>query len=329
MSHEMPRSRRRLCLLAASVLLMTAPAWSAEGAPDYPQRAIRFVVPFPAGGGSDTLARVLGQKLSAALGQPVIVENKPGASGILGTDAAIRSKADGYTILLGATPLVQLQATTRSLPYDTFRDLIPLARIAMSSDVFVVPAASGITSVKAFIESARTQARSYGSYGNGTSSHMHGELLRMQTGSTLTHVPFKGSGPLVQDFLGGHIDSAFPEIASIRPHLTSPRLTALAVTGERRVQLLPNVPTLTELGYRDFEPNGWYGAFVATGTPKPIAERLSALFLEILEAPEMIARVRELGLEPATLAPAEFLRIMHRDEQIWSRIARAASITAD
>jgi tripartite-type tricarboxylate transporter receptor subunit TctC len=333
MAHNVPsRLRRSLTsMIAWGAVLATPSLQAADDLSDYPSKPIRLIVPFAAGGGSDTLARVLGQKLSSVLGQTVVVENKPGASGILGTEAVVRSKPDGYTILLGATPLVQLQATTSRLPYETFRDLVPLARIGLSSDVFVVPSSSGITSVKGFIDSARSSAtgRSYGTYGNGTSSHMHGELLRLQTGATLTHVPFKGSGPMVQDFLGGHLDSAFPEIASIRPHLSSPKLTALAVTGERRILALPNVPTFTELGYRDFEPNGWYGVFAPSGTPRAVLDRLSAKLLEVLEAPDMAARVRELGLEPATLAPAAFLDIMRRDADIWSRVAKSANITME
>lgn len=321
---------RWLSILPVAIALLTPAGTRAASDPagDYPQRAVRLVVPFSAGGGSDTVARLVARKLSEAWGQPVVVENKPGASGILGTELALRAKPDGYTILMGATPLVQLQATARSLPYDTFQDLVPIARIALSSDVLAVPAALGIDSAKTFIESAKERGGySYGSYGNGTSSHMHGELLRMQTGITFTHVAYKGSGPMVQDLLAGHLDAAFAEIVSIRGHLDSPRISVLAVTGERRLQALPDTPTFTELGYSDFEPNGWYALFMRSGTPEAIVRKVSAQTLEILDSAEMLAHLRQIGLEPAALPPAEFEQIMHRDAEIWRRIAKSANTT--
>lgn len=198
----------------------------------------------------------------------MVVENKPGASGTIGTATAAKAAPDGYTLLLGATPLVQLQGVYKSLPYDTFRDLAPLARLALSSDIFAAPVSARVGSVSELLSAAKAAPGkiSYGSYGNGTSAHMHGELLRMQAKVDLTHVAYKGGAPLLQDVLGGQVSSGFVDVAGGKSALSSPKIKVLAVTGERWLALLPDVPTFTELGYRDFEPNGWYGLFAPAAT---------------------------------------------------------------
>ncbi|WP_439670653.1 Extra-cytoplasmic solute receptor [Cupriavidus necator] len=323
---------RRRAALAALACIAALPAWS-HAADDsaYPQKPIRLVVPFPAGGGSDTVARLLGRELTAMWGQTVVVENRPGASGAIGTGAVAKAVPDGYTLLLGATPLVQLQGVYKSLPYDTFRDFAPLARLALSSDVFAAPVSTRVASVSELLSAARATPGkiSYGSYGNGTSSHMHGELLRMQGDVDLTHVAYKGGTPLIQDLLGGQVSSGFVDVASGKAALNSPKIKVLAVTGARRLALLPEVPTFTELGYRDFEPNGWYGLFVPAATPKAVTDKLSAAVLAILAKPAMQTAIREQGLEPGTLEPEAFLKLMRRDAEIWGRIAANARITLD
>jgi len=328
-----PRHRLAFAALACAAWLPAATHAAADvtNATSYPQKPIRLIVPFPAGGGSDTIARLLGRELSAMWGQPVVVENKPGASGTIGAGAVAKSAPDGYTLLLGATPLVQLQTVFKSLPYDTFRDFAPLARMALSSDVFATPASTSIGSVRELLAKAKADPGkySYGSYGNGTSAHMHGELLRMQSGVDLTHVAYKGGAPLVQDLMGGQVTSAFVDVSGYRPALASGKVRPLAVTGERRLQVLPDVPTFTELGYRDFEPNGWYGLFVPAATPKAVREKLSAGVLQALGRPELVKAIREQGLEPDTLGPDAFAKVMRRDAEIWNRIATSAKITMD
>ncbi len=319
-----------LTFAAGSVFLATA-SQAGEPIANYPDKPVRLVVPFPAGGGSDILGRLLAQRLSDELGQPVIVENKPGASGMLGADAVAKAKPDGYTLLLGATPLVQLQTVYKKLPYDTEKDLAPIARIALSSDIFGVPSTSGINSVQQFIEQAKAEPGkfSYGTYGNGTSAHMHGELLAAQSATDLVHVPYKGTAPLMQDILGGQVGSAFAEITGARAHLASPRIKILAVTGETRLRALPDVPTFTELGYRDYEPNGWYGLLAPMGTPAPILDGLEAKVMAILGSPEISQKISDLGLEPGPLAAAAFGQVMKRDTAIWGRIASEAQISLD
>lgn len=277
------------------------------------------------------MARLLGRELTAVWGQPVVVENKAGASGIIGAGTVAKAAPDGYTLLLGATPLVQLQAVYKSMPYDTFRDFAPLARVALSADFFAVPASARVSGVSELLAIAKATPGkvSYGSYGNGTSSHMHGELLRMQANVDLTHVAYKGGTPLLQDLLGGQVASAFVDVASGRAALKSPKIRILAVTGERRLTLLPDVPTFTELGFRDFEPNGWYGLFVPAATPKAVKDKLSTAVLAILSKPALEAAIREQGLEPGTLEPEAFVKLMRRDAEIWGRIATSVRITLD
>ncbi|WP_454764361.1 tripartite tricarboxylate transporter substrate-binding protein [Cupriavidus campinensis] len=238
---------------------------------------------------------------------------------------------NGNTLLLGATPLVQLQTVFKSLPYDTFRDFAPLARIALSSDVFATPASAQIGSVRELLAKAKAEAGkySYGSYGNGTSAHMHGELLRMQAHVDLTHVAYKGGAPLVQDLMGGQVTSGFVDASGYRPAMGAAKVRPLAVTGERRLRGLPDVPTFTELGYRDFEPNGWYGLFVPAATPKAIRDKLSVAVLAALAKPDLEKAIREQGLESGTLGPEAFATVMRRDAEIWARIATTAKITAD
>jgi len=334
--HDPSTPRRRVALAAVAVAiaaggLLPVAAGAGDAAAAYPQKPLRLVVPFPAGGGSDIIARLLGRELSTMWGQPVVVENKPGASGTIGAGAVAKAAPDGYTLLLGATPLVQLQTVFKSLPYDTFRDFAPLARIALSSDVFATPASAQIGSVRELLAKAKAEAGkySYGSYGNGTSAHMHGELLRMQAHVDLTHVAYKGGAPLVQDLMSGQVTSGFVDASGYHPAMGSAKVRPLAVTGERRLRGLPDVPTFTELGYRDFEPNGWYGLFVPAATPKAIRDKLSVAVLAALAKPDLEKAIREQGLESGTLGPEAFATVLRRDAEIWARIATAAKITAD
>jgi tripartite-type tricarboxylate transporter receptor subunit TctC len=315
----------------AVLLLQLGWANAQDAAADYPRKPIRLIVPYPAGGGSDVVGRLIGAKLSGSLGQPVIVENKPGASGTIGANFAAKAPPDGLTILLGATPLVQVQAFYKDLPYDTFRDLLPVARVALSADVFAVPASLGVSTLDQFVAriAAEPGKHNYGSYGNATSSHMHGELLKLQKKLDLVHVPYKGGAPLVQDFLGMRLTSMFSEVVTMQPHLANPRIRVLAVSGEKRMKMLPNVPTFTELGYKDFEPNGWYGVLVPAGTPQAVVNRLSREMQRIMEMPDVLTRIEELGLQPAPGNAEDLGEWMRRDAAIWSRVARQANIVLE
>ena len=318
-----PSLTRRLCLGAAAALLC-APTL-AQNAP-YPSQAIKLVVPYPAGGATDTLARTIAQKMQEAWSQPVVVENKAGASGTIGNNFVAKAPADGYTLLVAITALIQQPPMMDKLPYDPMKDLAPVSMIARSPSMLAVPLDSPAKNLKDFIALVKASPGKYafGSYGAGTSSHIQGSLLNLQAGIDLTHVPFQGAAPLVVNLVGGQLASAFIDSASARPHLKSMR--PLAVTGTQRIPGLPDVPTFQELGYKSFEPYGWFGVLAPAATPAPVVQKLSDEVNRILKLPDVVAKIEALGLWTAGNKPAEFAKIMNDDYAIYARIVKDANI---
>lgn len=308
-----------------------AAAQTQAAAGGYPSKPIRMVVPYPAGGGTDTIARAIGAQLNQAWGMPVVVENKPGASGIPGNDLVAKSAPDGYTLLIGITAMIQTPALYAKLPYDVLKDFSPVSQLVMSSDLFMVPRDVPAKTLQEFVAlvKANPGKYNYGSYGNGTSSHMHGELLKMKAGVDLAHIPYKGSGPLMTDVMGGQLTSAFVDAAAANPHLRSDKFRVLAITGMQRHPALPDIPTFAESGYSGFEANGWFGAFVAAGTPKPIVDKLSAEIRKIIRTPELNSRLTSMGLRPVGGTPEELAAVMVRDLPRWTRIVKDARISMD
>jgi tripartite-type tricarboxylate transporter receptor subunit TctC len=320
-------ARRAVVACAAGLLLAVAPALAQT--PAYPSQPIRIVVPYPAGGATDTLARMIGSKLQEAWGQTVIVDNKPGASGMLGNDFVAKAPPDGHTVLLGITAIVQLPAMKARMPYDVLRDLQPLAQVASTNSILAVPPSTPAATLKEFVALAKSQPGklNYGSYGVGTSSHIQGSLLNLQGGLDLTHVPYKGAAPLLQDLRGGQLSSAFIDMATARPHLES--LKVLAVTGSQRNKLLPDVPTFAEQGFHSFEPIGWFGLFMPAGVPAPIAAKFAAEAQRIVRLPDVTARIEGLGMTPGNLTTEEFAHVVRSDAQVYARIIRDAQIRID
>lgn len=314
-------------LAGAAALAGRPGAGLAQGG--YPARPLRMVVPYPAGGGTDTVGRMIAQRLAAALGQPVVVENKPGASGMLGNDIVAKAPPDGYTMLLAITALIQSPSLYRRVPYDVARDFTPVSLIARSSDLFVVPNRVPAMTLAEFVALAKTETLSYGSYGNGTSSHLHGELFRRQARIELAHIPYKGAAPLVNDLLGGQVDSAFVDVTSAHAHLASGKFRVLGITGTQRYKGLPNVPTFSEAGFAGFEPNGWFGLFLPAGVPQEITTRLSAECARIARLPEVSQKLSGMGLQPAGSAPGELAAVIAADTPKWARIVRDADIRLD
>ena len=322
-----PSPLRRLCLGAAAALLCApALAQTPSPAPAYPSQPIKLVVPYPAGGATDTLARAIGQKLQEAWSQTVIVENKVGAGGTIGNAFVAKAPADGHTVLIAITALIQQPPLMDKLPYDPLKDLAPVTMIARSPSMLAVPLTSPVHNLKDFVALVKANPGKYnfGSYGAGTSSHIQGSLLNMQAGIDLVHVPFQGAAPLVTNLVGGQLFSAFVDSASARPHLKSMR--PLAVTGTQRMPGLPDVPTFQELGYKSFEPYGWFGMLLPAATPAPVVQKLSDEVNRILKLPEITARIEALGLWPAGNKPAEFAKIMRDDAAIYARIIKDANI---
>lgn len=318
-------SRRAFVVAAAAALPLGFAVAAAPVA--YPSGPIRIVVPYPAGGATDVLARLVAQDLQTAWNTTVIVENKPGASGNIGGLQVVKSPADGHTVMMGITALAQLPAMMK-MPFDPQKDLVPVIEVARSQSLFVIPADSLAADLRQFIALAKANPNrySYGSYGNGTSSHIQGELLKMQAGLDIVHVPYKGSAPLITDLLGGQVTSAFLDAASIAPHLKSGKLKVLAVTGDKRSRLVPGVATMAELGFKDFEPMGWFGMFMPAGTPAPVVSKLAAEAARILRQPQAHARVEGLGLMPVGNTPQEFARTVRSDSALYGRIIKAANI---
>jgi tripartite-type tricarboxylate transporter receptor subunit TctC len=313
--------------LVAGLAACAAGLAGAQEAP-YPTAPIRIVVPYPAGGGTDTVARTLSAKLQESWGQTVIVDNKPGASGVIGNDFVAKAPPDGYTVLLAITAIVQLPAM-KKLPYDVMKDLRPIAQAASTNSAFVVPASAPVSTLKEFIALAKSNKgkADFGSYGVGTSSHIQGTLLNQQAGLELTHVPYKGAAPLLQDLKGGQLMSAFIDMATLRPHLDS--FKVLAVTGAQRNRVLPNVPSFAELGFHSFELVGWFGLFMPAAVPAPIAKKFTAEVERILKLPDVVARIEGLGMVPGNAAGEDFARLVRADAQVYARIIKDANITLE
>jgi len=314
---------QRRQLLAAGLATLVLPAHAQGG---YPSQPLKFIVPYPAGGATDTLARTVGQKLQESWGQTVVVENKPGAAGTIGNGTVARAQPDGYTVLIGITALIQQPALMDKLPYDPLKDLAPVTMIARSPSLLAVPLSSPAKTLKDFVSMVKAQPgkHNFGSYGAGTSSHIQGALLNMQAGLDLVHVPFQGAAPLVTNLIGGQLSSAFIDSATARPHLASFR--PLAVTGTSRTPGLPEVPSFVELGYHSFDPYGWFGVFLPAAAPAPVVQKLSAEIERILRLPDVTARIESLGLQVGGGKPEEFQQIVRNEAGLYARIIKEANI---
>ncbi|MWL89503.1 tripartite tricarboxylate transporter substrate binding protein [Cupriavidus sp. SW-Y-13] len=328
MDHE---RRRWLGQAAAIGGGMAFASWHASADTAYPNKPLRLVVPYPAGGGADTIARLIGQQLSQAWQQPVVVDNKPGASGILGNDIVAKATPDGYTMLLAITAMIQSPSLYRKMPYNVERDFMPVSLVARSSDLFVVPNRVPARTLAEFIALAKASPGklSYGSYGNGTSSHLHGEQFKIRAGIDLVHVPYKGAAPLVSDVLGGQVDSAFVDVTSANAYLQSGKFRVLGITGTQRHTALPAVPTFAEAGLTGFEPNGWFGFFLPAGTPRDVADRLAAEVARIAKRPDISQRLSAMGLQPVASTPTELASVVSNDTPKWAEIVRTARIQLD
>ncbi len=322
----MTQTLTRRTVLAAATLAATVGCGiaQAQSAP-YPNQPIKIIVPYPAGGATDIMARVVGQKLQEAWNAPAVVENRPGAGGIIGNNLVAKAAPDGYTVLMAITAIIQ-QPTLMKLPYDPLKDFVPVIQVAKSPSMFVVPLGSPANSLKDFVALVKAQPGkfNYGTYGAGTSSHIQGALLNLQAGLDMVHVPFQGAAPLVNNMVGGQLTSAFIDSASARVHIKS--FKPLAVTGTQRMPLLPDVPTFKELGYHSYDPYGWFGLFLPPATPPAIVNKLSEEVNRILRLPDVVARIEGLGLWVGGGKPEEFGQTVKSDAALYARIIKDANI---
>ncbi|WP_063887606.1 tripartite tricarboxylate transporter substrate binding protein [Pseudorhodoferax sp. Leaf265] len=320
----------RLSLLAKLGLSLAAAAVGSASlaqasSANYPAKPITLVVPYPAGGVADQAARLVGQKLQESMHQPVVVENRTGAGGMVGARAVARAPADGYTILLGVSGLVLQPLLVKSTTVDPFKELAPITLIARLPLMLVVPR-SGPTSFDDFIRQAKENPSrfSIGNYGVGTPSHLLSIMLNQQAGLDLPLIPFQGSAPLATNLIGEQVAAGF--LDSVTARQFSEKLRFLAVTGTQRVARLPELPTFRELGFRSFEQDGWLGLLAPAGTPQPIVAKLSKQLARIVAMPEVSAKIENMGIAPVGSTPEELLTVMRNDSDVYGKVIRSASI---
>jgi len=315
-----------LAALLSGLLLATA-----AHAQPYPSRAIRLVLPFSAGGLVDVPGRIIAQKLSQALGQPVVVENKPGAGSSIGADFVAKSKPDGYTLMITSTTHVISANLYKNLPYDSLRDFAPVMKIAEGPYVLVVHPSLAVNNVAELIALAKAQPGKidYASSGNGSSQHLVGALFCAMAGVDLTHVPYKGSGQATQDLVGGQVKVGFVGTPIALPHLKARRLHALAVSTTKRSPEMPEVPALAEAGLPGYEATIWMGLFAPAGTPREILGKLYSEIGRVLSAPEAKASIGATGVE-VTLSPAEeFAAFVRAEHDKWGKVVRDTGATVN
>ncbi len=317
--------------LLLGALLVTGP-WNAALAQAYPAKPIRLVVPFPAGGPADVLGRLAASKLAESLGTPVIVDNRAGADGIIGTDLVAKSAPDGYSLLINTGSTTINAHVYKKLPYDLMRDLAPVTMVAAPSGLVLVAHPSlGVGSVRELVALAKRKPGeiSFSSSGNGSALQLAGELFSTIAGVKLVHVPYKGAGPAFNDLLSGQVQLMFPALVSVMPYLNSGRIRVLAQTGATREPSLPNVPTLIEEGFGDFNITGWFGIWVPAQTPEPVIRRLNAEFARALGLPDVRARFAALGVSPSAMSPEEFGRFVREDYERIGRYVQQAGVHND
>jgi tripartite-type tricarboxylate transporter receptor subunit TctC len=300
------------------------------GASGYPARPVRLVVPYPAGGATDVLARAIAAPLGQQWQRTVVVENRPGASGMIGADAVVKAAPDGYTLLLTLTSVVQLPSQYAKPPFDPVRDLTAVSELATTHLVVAANSSMpGNLAEMVQLAKSRPKAYSYGTYGTGSGAHLYMEVFTGTAGLDMVHVPYKGEAPLLNDLLGGQVSLGTISVMGIKPHLRTGKLRALAVVGNTRAPLLPDVPTFQELGYRGLDGPGWFGLFAPAGTPRPIVDKVSADVNAILASPDIQQRMTDLGVIVKGSRPQEFTEVARADQAYWAGVIRKLNIRLD
>jgi len=315
-------------VIAAFLVLLSVTAY---GQDSWPSRPVRFILPFPPGGGTDILGRLIAERLSAGLGQPVVIENRGGAGGNVGAEAAARSSPDGYTIVLVAPSLAISPTLYSKINYDPVKDFAPVSLVATVPNVMITQASLPVQNLQEFIAFAKAKpgALNFGSGGAGTSNHLAGELFNIVTGAKLVHIPYKGVNLAMQDVLAGNVHLVFIGIPAAAPHIKAGKLRALALVAPQRSSALPEVPTVAEAGLRDFEVTTWYGVLAPAGTPRNVVTRLNAELGKIMHSPELKEKLAATGTEPLTSTPEEFADYIKREIAKWGEVVRKAGVKAD
>ena len=313
---------------AAASFALSAPAL----AQSYPVKPVRIIAAFPPGGAADLLARVVADKLSSALGQSFVVENRPGAGGTIGADAVAKAGPDGYTLLLGVTASQTIApAVYKSLPYDAARDFRPISLVATIPVVLVVHPSITANNARELVAIAKasSQPLQFASSGSGAIPHLAGELFQLSQGVKLQHVPYKGAPLAMSDLLAGRVQLMFDNLPTVLPHIRSGKMRALAVAGTKRAKVLPDLPTLAEAGVPNVEVGSWFGVLAPAATPDVVAAILSREIAKAVAADDAKARMEAMGAEPAYLAPDEFARLIRADTEKWAGLVKATGARAD
>ena len=310
--------------------LLAVVLWSicaASAGQSFPSKPIRLIAPFAPGGALDLIARGVGAKLSESVGQPVVVENRSGASGAIGSEAVARSAPDGYTILLGATTThgINPAFNPKSLPYDAVKDFTPISLVATIPHALVVNPRLGVNSVQDLVRLGKSRPLNYGSAGNGSPHHLAAELFKSLTGIQAVHVPYKGSGPALADLMGGNLDFVSVEYTAAEPHVKSGKLKALATATAQRVPGI-DLPTVAEAGYPGFEVTSWYAIFGPAGIPAEVTGKLSSAIHQAVTATDLRERLKGLGTTPIGSTPEELAAYQHSDIERWTKVVRTANI---
>jgi tripartite-type tricarboxylate transporter receptor subunit TctC len=317
--------------LVQAIALAAALSGGNAMAQAWPSKPISLVVPFPPGGTTDVLARALGEKLTQSLGQTVIVENKPGAGATLGAEHVVKSKPDGYTLLVGAVHHTIASSVYKKLPYDFQKDLAPITTIALVPNVLVVNASTPVKTVAELVKLAKTEPGklTYGSNGNGTAQHLIGTQFQNMTGTEINHIPYKGSGPLASDLIGGQITMSFDTITPVLPHIKAGKLRPLAVTTAKRSSALPEVPTLEEAGLKGFNIGTWFGVLAPAATPKDIVARLNTEMVKVIQSPEFRKRMEEIGAEPIGNSADQMAQQIKGETEKFAKLVKDAKVTIE
>ena len=323
------RAWRRGWLFALAAPLVAGPALAAD-TDVYPSRPIRFLVPNPPGGANDVLARILGQKLADAMGQPVIIDNRAGGAGIIATELVARAMPDGHTLLLGFNGNLAFTPALRRAPYDPVSDFAPVALVA-DSQYLMVAHASVPTPLKAFVSYAKSRPGqiNYATAGSGSPSHLAVELFKQAAGINLVHVSYNGGAPAATAVMAGESQLFIGSVPVTLPHVKAGRLHALGVTGSRRSPIAPDISTIAELGYPGFDVSAWYGVLVPARTPNAVVARLNAEILKLLRLPDTVEQMRRQGLDATSSTPQQFAAQIGREVSKWARVVKDAGIKAD
>ena len=325
------RQSRFVWALALATLFMLAAPMAAQAQAAYPDKPIKFVVPYPPGGGTDVVARIVQQRLQAALGQPIVIDNKGGAGGSLGTDIVAKSAPDGYTVLFTLSSHTINPAIFPKLPFDTIKDFEPVGLVASLPQLLAANMAVPVRTVADVVAQAKAAPDkfSFASVGNGSPGHLAGELMVLRTGAPMAHIPYRGGGPAVTDVMGGQVPLLWVSIPAAAAQVKAGKLRALAVSTTKRSPAFPDVPTMQEAGVADFEVDSWYAMLVPAKTPRPIIDKLNKALNTVLSEPAIRAQLIEQGADAVGGTPEALGKVIAAEVPKWVKLAKDANIKAD